>query len=174
MRRVAAAVSMSRGALQFHLTTHDEMARAVIRAWSDEISRRLEEIAGDARGLMRTWKLSEGWVGLTDGVHVVLDALLLKADSPEHQGERQAVIEKLRAWIEETRRSLRQAQLKHELKPEVDVREVAMHVHQLLWSRSWTSALERLSRYRERASVRTAGSSGRPRHAPPPAATIPG
>jgi AcrR family transcriptional regulator len=141
MRRVAEATFVSLGAIQFHFGTHDELARAVIRAWAQGISRALEETAGDARGLSRTWKLCEGWVRPTDGVDVVLGALLVDADCSKHQGARAMVVESLRGWVEETRRSLRQAQLKHELESEVDIRAVALEVHQLLWSRSWTSAL---------------------------------
>lgn len=97
--------------------------------------------AGKALGLRRTWKLCEGWMRLPGHVDLVFEALLADAHSPPQQGARATVLASLKAWIEETRRSLRQAQLRAELRPNVDVRAVALELHQLVWGRGWTAAL---------------------------------
>jgi AcrR family transcriptional regulator len=142
MRRVAEATRVSLGTIQFHFPSPDDLAREVLRAWAEEVSRALEEAAGDARGLPRTWKLCECWVRHSAAeVVIALEALQLDAGRAEHGGARDVILQSLRRWIEETRRSLRQAQLKHELKSAIDIRGVAIEVHRLLWSHYWSSAL---------------------------------
>ena len=141
-RRVAEATGVSIGAIQCHFRTHDELVRAAVGAWADGISRSLEEAAGDARGLRRTWKLCELWIGVSDGVHVVLEAIPVEADRSEHPTARAAVVERLRRWINETRRSLAQAQLQHELNCDADIHGAAVEIHQLLWSQPWTAAVQ--------------------------------
>ena len=150
MRAVAEAASVSLGAVQFHFGTQDDLAREVVRAWAEDVSRALEGGARDLRGLSRTWKLCENWAALSDGVGIAVEALRSHARGGEPNGARAMLLESLRGWVEETRRSLRQAQLKHELKPEVDIRAIAIEFHQLLWSSAWTSAL-----YGPEASTRT-------------------
>lgn len=141
MRRLAEATELSRGAVQFHFETHNEFVRAAIRAWAAKISELLDKAAGDARGLQRTWKLCEQWMRLPDQVDVVLESLVVEAPTTLHQVAREAALTSMRHWVDETRRSLRHAQVKHELKPGVDIRAVAVEIHQLLWGRGWTSAL---------------------------------
>jgi hypothetical protein len=97
--------------------------------------------AGDARGLGRTWKLSECWVRLSGEIGIALEPLRIDEPGLEHAGARCVLLGSLKAWVEDTRRSLRQAQLRHELKPAANIRTIAIEIHQLLWSRSWTSAL---------------------------------
>src|SRR5919106_3621656 len=142
MRRLAEATLLSYGTVQFHFGTHDELVRAVIRYWADKISEALAAAAGEALGLSRAWKLCQQWVRMTDQVDVVLEALVIDPrHNAQEQGARAAVLESLAHWVDETHRSLRQAQLKHELKPRIDIRAVALEVHRLLWSRGWSSAL---------------------------------
>jgi hypothetical protein len=92
-------------------------------------------------GLGRTWKLSERWVMLSGEIGIALEPLGIDEPGSEHAGARCALLESLKGWVEDTRRSLRQAQLRHELKPAANIRATAIEIHQLLWSRSWTSAL---------------------------------
>lgn len=141
-RRVAEAARVSIGAIQRHFATHDELVRAIVGAWADGISRSLDEAAGDARGLRRTWKLCEAWIAISDGVHVVLEAVPVDADRSEHPTARAAVVERLRRWISETCRSLLQAQLQHEVTRDADVRAAAVEIHQLLWSQPWNAAVQ--------------------------------
>jgi AcrR family transcriptional regulator len=142
MRRTAEAALLSYGTVQFHFGTHDELVRTVIRYWADKISEALAAAAGEARGLARAWKLCQQWVRMTDQIDVVLEALVIDPrNDAQEQGARAAVLERLAHWVDETHRSLRQAQLKHELQPRIDIRAVALEVHRLLWSRGWSSAL---------------------------------
>jgi AcrR family transcriptional regulator len=142
MRQVAEAAQVSLGTVQFRFPSLNDLARQVLRAWAEEVSRGLDEAVGDACGLSRTWKICEWWVTHSTGeVVVALEALQIDAGRSERGGARDVALESMRRWIDGTRRSLRQAQLRHELKPAVDIRSVAIEIHRLLWSHTWTSAL---------------------------------
>ena len=141
MRRLAEATLLSYGTVQFHFGTHDELVRAVIRYWAGKISEGLAVAAGEVRGLSRAWKLCEQWVRRADQVDVVLQALVSDPRTAQEQAARAAVLESLAHWVDETVRSLRQAQLMQELKPDTGIRAVALELHRLLWSRGWSAAL---------------------------------
>lgn len=140
MRAVSEAAGLSLGTIQFHFGTHGDLARAVVRAWAAEVSRILDQVAGDACGLRRTWKLCEAWIGLRDGIGLSLEVLRADATGPKQGHAREMFVESIRNWVEQTRRSLGQAQIMHEIKAGIDLRALAIEIHQCVWSRSWISA----------------------------------
>jgi AcrR family transcriptional regulator len=141
MRAVASHGSVSLGAIQFHFGNQRSFAREVLRWWGARISCLLEESARGALGLARTWSLCQSWIGLPDAGLIPLVAGTPRSPGEEREVGRATLLELMDGWISETLRSLRQAELRGELKQNVDLRASALDLHRTVWSHSWSSPL---------------------------------
>jgi AcrR family transcriptional regulator len=141
MRAVSAHASVSLGAIQFHFGNQRSFVREVFRWWGARVTRSLDASGRERLGLARTWCLCQCWVALPDAGLIAVVASGPPAPSEERDVGRATLLELMDEWIEETVRSLRQAQHRGELKQEVDPRVAALDLHRLLWSHSWSSRL---------------------------------
>jgi hypothetical protein len=141
MRAVAAQGGMSYGTIQFHFRNQRDFTTEVLRFWGSELSVALHRAADGALGLMRTWKLSECWVGLPDARLIGGAGNAVRSPAGLRDCVSAALIELMQGWVDETVRSIEQARLRGELKRDVDIEATGVNVHRLLWSHSWSAAV---------------------------------